>query len=272
MLGGMTMDLGKRFGKGLGNVVDRTVKTGVSLAGKGIQRTPLKEAGRWVEEVAPLVGQATGNTVKLAGTVVDGTVTAGVGLVKKDEQGIDKGVSDLKKAGNYVVRDVTGTLKNVTENGVEVLKGVAYRDRNRATDGMKTLGKTVVAGSAGTNFEVSDDVVVTATKPAFVVRQEDASFPQFTPVYEVKLPAELIKASNKKQVAYCNAALAAAMKAREPVSEKLSLNELDRINIEHGMTPENFVWHHHEIPGVMQLVDEEEHNQVPHTSAKLMWG
>lgn len=266
------MDLGKRLGKGLGNVVDRTVKTGVSLAGKGIQRTPLKEAGKWVEEVAPLVGQATGNTVKLAGTVVDGTVTAGVGLVRKDEANIDKGVEDLKKAGGYVVRDVTGTLKNVTENGVEVLKGVAYSDRRRATEGIKTLGKTVVAGSAGTNFEKDEDVVVQARKPAFVARQEDASFPQFTPVYEVKLPEELIKASNKKQVNYCNHALSKAIQEGEAISDKLALNELDRINLEHGMTPENFVWHHHEIPGVMQLVDEEEHNQVPHMNAKVMWG
>ena len=266
------MDLGKRLGKGLGNVVDRTVKTGVSLAGKGIQRTPLKEAGKWVEEVAPLVGQATGNTVKLAGTVVDGTVTAGVGLVRKDEANIDKGVEDLKKAGGYVVRDVTGTLKKVTENGVEVLKGVAYSDRRRATEGIKTLGKTVVAGSAGTNFEKDEDVVVQARKPAFVARQEDASFPQFTPIYEVKLPEELIKASNKKQINYCNHALSKAIQEGEAISDKLALNELDRINLEHGMTPENFVWHHYEIPGVMQLVDEEEHNQVPHMSAKVMWG
>lgn len=265
------MDLGKRLGKGLGNIVDRTVKTGVSLAGKGIQMTPLKETGKWVEEVAPLVGQATGNTLKLAGTVVDGTVTAGTGLVRRDETNVEKGLEDLKKAGDYVVRDVTGTLTNVTEQGVEVIKGVAYKDRSRATNGLKSLGKTVVAGSSGTAFDV-EDKEPTATKPPYVVRQDDSSFPQFSPLYEVRLPVELYKVANKKQIAYCNEKLAKAIETDKVLEEKLDMTELDRINLTHGMTPENFVWHHHEIPGVMQLVDEAEHNQIPHMSAKIMWG
>lgn len=265
------MDLGKRLGKGLGNIVNRTVKTGVSLAGKGIQMTPLKETGKWVEEMAPLVGQATGNTVKLAGTVVDGTVTAGSGIVRRDEANVEKGLEDLKKAGNYVVRDVAGTLINVTEQGVEVVKGVAYKDRPRATNGLKSLGKTVVAGSAGTSFDVEEDVPA-ATKPAYVVRQDDSSFPQFSPIYEVRLPVELYKVANKKQIAYCNEQLAKAIETDDVLESKLDMTELDRINLSHGMTPEHFVWHHHEIPGVMQLVDEEEHNQTPHMSAKIMWG
>ena len=45
------MDLGKRFSSKIGNVVDRTVKTSVTLVGKGIQQTPLKSAGEWVEEL-----------------------------------------------------------------------------------------------------------------------------------------------------------------------------------------------------------------------------
>lgn len=264
------MDLGKRLGKGLGNVVDRSIKTGVSLAGKGIQLTPLKEAGKWVEDVAPLLGQATGNTVKLAGTVVDGTVTAGSGLVRRNEVHVEKGLGDLKKAGDYVVRDIAGTLTNVTEQGVEVVKGVAYKDRPRATNGLKSLGKTVVAGSAGTAFDVDEDVAL-ATKPAYVARQDDSSFPQFTAVFEVRLPSELYKVANKKQIAYCNAQLEKAVATDESLQEKLMMTELDRINLSHGMTPEHFVWHHHEIPGVMQLVDEVEHNQVPHMSAKMMW-
>lgn len=269
------MDLGKRFSSKIGNVVDRTVKTSVTLVGKGIQQTPLKSAGEWVEELAPLAGKATGNTVKVTGTVLDGAVTASVGLVKKDDATVDRGVADLKHAGSFVVKDVGNTLSNVARNGVEVVKGVAYNDKKRATSGLKTLSKTIVAGSStladydASTKEAVQDESMSATKPAYIPELEN--FPTFNAVYEVALPETLYEEETLKQVNYCNKQLAEALKQDERLQKEVLLTELDRINLSHGMTPEHYVWHHDRTPGRMQLVSAEEHALQPHSNASVLW-
>ncbi|WP_235728330.1 HNH endonuclease [Kurthia senegalensis] len=271
------MDLGKRLSKKVGNVVDRTVKTSVTLIGKGIQQTPLKGTGDWVEELAPLAGKVTGNTVKVTGAVIDGTVTAGVGLAKKDDAAVDRGVADLKHAGTYIVKDIGSTISTVAKNGVEVVKGVAYNDRERTTSGFKTLSKAVVAGSSGmTEYdafkkESSEETPIVATKPPFEATPEIENFPTFTVFYEVNLIESLYGAETLQQVSYCNKKLDEALKQDEQIGRELSLTELDRINLSHGMTPEHYVWHHDVTLGRMQLVSEEEHALKPHSSASVLW-
>lgn len=39
-----------------------------------------------------------------------------------------------------------------------------------------------------------------------------------------------------------------------------------------GETPEGYTWHHHEEPGIIQLVDTEIHAQTGHTGGSELWG
>ncbi|WP_240689499.1 HNH endonuclease [Ammoniphilus sp. YIM 78166] len=39
-----------------------------------------------------------------------------------------------------------------------------------------------------------------------------------------------------------------------------------------GETPDGYVWHHSEVPGKMELVDEETHAQSAHTDGRSLWG
>ncbi|MFC4620415.1 HNH endonuclease [Camelliibacillus cellulosilyticus] len=39
-----------------------------------------------------------------------------------------------------------------------------------------------------------------------------------------------------------------------------------------GIVPERFIWHHHQDPGRMQLVDFETHRKTGHTDGYKIWG
>ncbi|MFD0050074.1 HNH endonuclease [Actinomycetes bacterium NPDC127524] len=37
-------------------------------------------------------------------------------------------------------------------------------------------------------------------------------------------------------------------------------------------TPEGYTWHHSEVPGKLELVDEEIHAETGHTGGRELWG
>lgn len=54
--------------------------------------------------------------------------------------------------------------------------------------------------------------------------------------------------------------------------DTLEFSESDVDSLENGQTPEGFTCHHHENPGVLQLVNEEAHSQTANTGGKALWG
>ena len=43
-------------------------------------------------------------------------------------------------------------------------------------------------------------------------------------------------------------------------------------NLKSSVTPEGYDWHHHEEPGRIQLVTEEQHAGSGHTGGRTIWG
>ncbi len=95
-------------------------------------------------------------------------------------------------------------------------------------------------------------------------------FPNFKSEFDVQLPENLYKETDRQQFKECNQQL------KDEVSKNPDLesgfNKVQLEQIENGDTPDGFVWHHDAEPGRMQLVDFETHANTGHTGGKTVWG
>ena len=95
-------------------------------------------------------------------------------------------------------------------------------------------------------------------------------FPVFDSMYDVQLPEDLYKASDKEQFAECNKQLKEAIEKDPELAKKFTPEQLEQIK--NGDTPDGYVWHHNEETGKMQLVDLDVHKKTGHTGGKTIWG
>ena len=96
------------------------------------------------------------------------------------------------------------------------------------------------------------------------------SFPEFPSKFEARLPTNLFRASDYRQFVESNRQLRDAIRANRQLERSFSRGQLQQIR--NGATPDGFVWHHHEMPGRMQLVDFAAHQQTPHIGGRYIWG
>ena len=95
-------------------------------------------------------------------------------------------------------------------------------------------------------------------------------FAQFDSKFDAMLPENKIIASDKAQFAECNAQLKDAISKNPELKKQFSNRQLAQI--EQGVTPSGYVWHHNEVRGKMQLVDAKTHATTGHTGGKAIWG
>lgn len=94
--------------------------------------------------------------------------------------------------------------------------------------------------------------------------------PEFNAQFEVKLPNELCKESDKKQFDYANTTLQEDVENNPELKSKFS--EEQREQISNGDIPDGYTWHHSEDVGMLQLVDSDIHSKTGHTGGKNIWG
>ena len=95
-------------------------------------------------------------------------------------------------------------------------------------------------------------------------------FPQFDYAYMGELPTEMFLSSDYEQFSYMNGQLAAAVEQDPMLASEFTMDQLTQIVA--GDTPDGYVWHHTEVPGQMELVDEETHARSAHTGGRSLWG
>jgi len=96
------------------------------------------------------------------------------------------------------------------------------------------------------------------------------SFPEFPSRFEARLPTNLFRATDHRHFVESNRQLRDAIRANRQLERSFTREQLQQIRS--NLTPDGFVWHHHEIPGRMQLVDFVTHQQTPHTGGRYIWG
>ena len=96
------------------------------------------------------------------------------------------------------------------------------------------------------------------------------TFPEFDSKFDVQLPENLEKASDREQFAECNRQL--KEKCENDPRFKSQFNSIQLEDINSGRTPCGYTWHHNEEKGKMQLVDFITHWNTRHTGGKAIWG
>lgn len=95
-------------------------------------------------------------------------------------------------------------------------------------------------------------------------------FPEFPVEYEIKLDESQYMDSDAKQFKVASEQLAQEVKENPELAKKFTPEQLEQIKI--GETPDGYVWHHSEQPGVLQLVDKDLHDKTGHTGGRYLWG
>ncbi|MFQ9892172.1 MAG: HNH endonuclease [Emergencia sp.] len=95
-------------------------------------------------------------------------------------------------------------------------------------------------------------------------------FPVFESKADLQLPKSLYKASFVKQQSWLNKKLQKKIKNNPNLRNQFS--EEDLADIENGITPNGYTWHHNEKEGLMQLVDTVKHDQTGHDGGMSLWG
>lgn len=142
-------------------------------------------------------------------------------------------------------------------------------ENNNLNEGTKPRHiSTINEGMAGESIDG-----VKFVRRVFTLNGErvEGVFPVFKSEFNVNLPENLYKASDNEQMRYCTKKLAEKIERDPEFAKKFTPRQLEQIrNGEKKIS--NLTWHHSEIPGKMQLVDEGAHNAARHTGGRCIWG
>ena len=95
-------------------------------------------------------------------------------------------------------------------------------------------------------------------------------FPEFPNEFEMQLDESQYLESDARQFNAARDELKNEVASNPELADKFTSEQLEQI--EFGETPDGYVWHHSEQPGVLQLVDSEIHAKTGHTGGRSIWG
>lgn len=106
--------------------------------------------------------------------------------------------------------------------------------------------------------------------PKTEVPFDEKGFPVFRSYFDVKLPEEMYLKRDAKQFEYANLQLNNAIQKDSSLGKQFTSEQLQQID--EGITPKGYTWHHNETEGLLQLVTKEIHKQTGHTGGRSIWG
>jgi hypothetical protein len=278
------MSLLKTIGKYAGKTAGIAVGGPIQVIGELTGSEVIEDIGKGVRKASEFAGTTVGEAAGgAAGTVA--------GIINDNPAQRDQGLSDIGSAVGRTAKGVYYTAKNTVQNGGEVIGGFMDGDHDRAKKGAISIAKTVAIGALAVGVvDVLDGVDIAEAEesgsdtPVEEVPFETKtielpngdtitdSFPIFDSEYEVEMDEDLYLRSDYIHFTYANYELYEDIKADPELAENLGLSQADLEALSNGDNPEGFTWHHHEEPGVLQLVDRETHASVGHTGGRELWG
>ncbi|WP_342433397.1 HNH endonuclease [Neobacillus sp. FSL H8-0543] len=292
------MGIFRSIGKGLGTVGGELIGGTVKLTGK-VVGSKSKETGEWIEEVGESVKSASKISLDNAGQFIDGVVQGTYGLIKKEDHNKQQGLNDLKDSTGRTIQGIGSAISYTAKNAGSAYKGFRSGDRKQGLNGLKNLGKVVAVSSLAIGVVDLLDGADVAEAEEMNTRNVDLSgydhpvtgvafventvelpngdllegtFPVFDSEFSVVLAEDLYLESDSVQFNVANETLYQAIQESGGLARELGLSQDDVQALLNSRTPEGFTWHHHEQPGVLQLVDEETHDQTGHTGGRSIWG
>lgn len=292
------MGVFRGIGKGIGTIGGGLIGGAAKITGKTVG-TKWKGTGEWIEEVGDNVQSASKTALDNAGQFVDGAVEGTYGTIRKDEYYKQKGLHELKDSTGKTVKGIGTAVKYTAHNVSATYKGYRNGDKEQSINGLKNLGKVVaVSGLAIGVIDVVDGADTVEAEESetrndhlsgtehletgvpFVEKTielpngevEQGTFPVFDSKFSTIIAEDLYLESDGVHFDLANETLYQGIQENPNLANELGLSQADVQALANGQTPEGYTWHHNEEPGVIQLVDEEIHEQTGHTGGRAVWG
>lgn len=95
-------------------------------------------------------------------------------------------------------------------------------------------------------------------------------YPDFDEEYSATISQTIYLSSDAVQFDNANEQLAYEIQQDSELMAQFTPEQI--LQIQAGETPDGYVWHHHQEPGRLELVDEETHAQTGHSGGRSLWG
>lgn len=163
-------------------------------------------------------------------------------------------------------KDVKGNTIDAFENESKNIESSESAEKDDSPRKIKTINDSLEGQKhPDTGVPYERKIVETDTG-----EKVEGVFPQFESEFDVQLPEELEKATDKKQFDECNRQL--KEKCDSDPSFKSKFTPDQQADIDAGRTPDGYTWHHNEEKGKMQLVNSDTHWDTRHTGGRNIWG
>ncbi|MEB1809569.1 MAG: HNH endonuclease [Bacillaceae bacterium] len=279
----------------LGIQTGRIAEAPFSLLGKKLNSPFLKDVGGGLNDTTTFVSQRVGEFSQGVWDIVDGAVS-------QEKRLVDEGLSEVVTSTYKMTEGIGKSIGHTLKNSSDVIVGIASKDYKRASSAAKKVGKTIVIGGMGflivdvltdgsdvsanaseiVRIDTINSDLAGSTHPVSGVEYQlqtvdlpdgmviEGTFPVFEEVYGAEIPESMYLSSDYLHFKEANAQLGEAIISNPQLAEQFDNVQLEQIM--NGETPDGYTWHHHEQPGVIQLIDTESHDLSGHTGGRVLWG
>lgn len=280
------------------SLTEATINTTTDIVSTTAEKAGLKGTASFIRETGNITNEATKTGLQLTSNLVDGTAKTLEGTVKNDAESRKQGVDSLTNTTKSIATSVNAMVKHGANNTYEAVVGVVNRDQERVKTATKSLWQTPVVGSRALQLsdvvsvndaahvdsiqsvnELYEGTVHPVTGVAFertelFIGEQTISdvFPVFEAAFTARIEPEHYLLTDAEHYALANAQLYAAIEQDAAIGDIIGLTEDDKAALKDGQTPAGYTWHHHEQPGVLQLVNAQIHAQTEHIGGRVIWG
>jgi DNase/tRNase domain of colicin-like bacteriocin len=296
--------LGKFAGKAAGIVVGGPIQVIGDITGVEL----IEDIGKGVRKASEFAGDTVGQVASGAVDTVSGIINEdprlrdnGIGEMSTAVTRTAKGVvitakNTLENGGDVITGIIDGDSDRVKKGASSIIKTVAIGalavgvvDVVDGVDTVEAVETTETAHIYNEDFEsekieTTNDHLVGSEHPEtgvpFIERTVEMQngqnitgvFPSFDVEFEVNIDESLYLQSDYVHFSYANQELYNFIEADPGLAEDLGLTPQEVEGLLKGDTPEGFTWHHNEEPGVLQFINQEEHENTGHTGGRDLWG
>lgn len=278
----------KEIGNGIESATSKTgeligeTASGIYDVGAGIITRDQQKIGEGLGDV----GHVVGSTVIGIGQGICYVAESG----KQVFEGVKEGDTDKLKTGtkNLVKVAAIGTIAIGIVDFLDVVDGTAAAQGSEISE--PAISENNPTSHESFDSEAKDvryietirDDLAGSVHPVTDVPYEEKMvqlpngetiagvFPDFEEVYAEELPEDMYLESDSIQFDYMNGLLLEEININLALEDSFTSEQLEQITI--GETPDGYVWHHSEVPGRLELVDEQTHAQSGHDGGRSLWG